>query len=793
MVRNISINISGIIFHIEEDGYERLKKYLDSINRYFSSFEDSTEILADIESRIAEIFLSKLSEGKQVITAEDVNALISTMGSVSDFRAAEADEGAGDPAQSSHDAGRNTSEDPGGSSYQAPKQLVRDEKRKILGGVCAGIAHYANVDPVWVRLLFALTMAFYGVALLIYIILWVAMPGSYDIEEPADNKKMFRDPEKKVLAGVSGGVAAYFGIDITIVRILFIVFTFVWGTGFLVYIILWVILPEAHTLTDRMQMQGEPVTLSNIESNIKKGLDLKEGAEESTLTKILLFPFRVIAFLIAGLGKILTPLVEVIRVAIGIVAAIAGIGFIFVVVVSLGAILGLITFPAYWGMVNTHAFDFPIESIREIVPLWMGLTACMVAIIPGILMFLLGFSIVARRNVITQTVGWTLFVLFFAGIGLLSYGGARIALKFQTEATYKSERTFSLDGKTAILKVREPGYDDDYNDFNDYGHVELRLRGYDGQVFKLEEHYEAHGANRQDAIANARMVTYNVTQEDSVIIFDSNLRFKEDAVFRGQELDLYLYIPYNRPFVMDEDMSRFVDQYIDYDFRDGHTWIMTRDGLECTDCPEESAASFPNDGDLTDFDAIDLRGAFDVSIRKGDSHRVEFVGPGREGSKYNVYRSGQTLVIHYTGKDDFDFKIKNIPMDEVRINITTPSLHSLEAVGYGSVRFQELSTEDIDIDLKGPIHAQGELDAHEVTLRLNGSAEADLSGTARKLTADIKFASSLNAYDLVVEEAVVKAIGASSAKVHATRTLEIDEGVASDIDFTGNPDVSYRR
>src|SRR3954470_13186649 len=89
MKKNISINISGIIFHIEEDGYETLKKYLDSINKYFSSFEDSSEILADIESRIAEIFLSKLNEEKQVITYEDVSSLIATMGSVSDFRASE--------------------------------------------------------------------------------------------------------------------------------------------------------------------------------------------------------------------------------------------------------------------------------------------------------------------------------------------------------------------------------------------------------------------------------------------------------------------------------------------------------------------------------------------------------------------------------------------------------------------------------------------------------------------------------------------------------------------------------
>ena len=89
MKKNISINISGIIFHIEEDGYEKLKNYLESINKYFSSFDDSGEIIADIESRIAEIFLSKLNEGKQVITAEDVESLVATMGSIKDFQAVE--------------------------------------------------------------------------------------------------------------------------------------------------------------------------------------------------------------------------------------------------------------------------------------------------------------------------------------------------------------------------------------------------------------------------------------------------------------------------------------------------------------------------------------------------------------------------------------------------------------------------------------------------------------------------------------------------------------------------------
>src|SRR3954470_1267635 len=125
MKKNISINISGIIFHIEEDGYENLRKYLDSINKYFSTFEDSSEILADIESRIAEIFLSKLNEGKQIITTEDVNSLIATMGSVNDFKAAEGQEFKADQQTTSaaSDAGETFSSS---NKYLPPKQLLRD-------------------------------------------------------------------------------------------------------------------------------------------------------------------------------------------------------------------------------------------------------------------------------------------------------------------------------------------------------------------------------------------------------------------------------------------------------------------------------------------------------------------------------------------------------------------------------------------------------------------------------------------------------------------------------------------
>ena len=545
MKKNININISGIIFHIEEDGYENLRKYLDSINRYFASFEDSSEILADIESRVAEIFLSKLNEGKQIITAEDVNSLIATMGSVSDFKAAEEQEfSQGGPAGSSQsNSSSNRSNDPEQKAYTPPKQLMRDEKRKILGGVCSGMANYFNVDPVWIRLLFALTAFAYGVTILVYIVMWIVVPGSTELDEPETNKKMFRDPEHKVIGGVSGGVAAYFGIDLVMVRLLFIIFTIFFGIGFIIYIVLWIALPEAKSLTDRMEMQGEPVTLSNIESNIKKNLNVDPNKEESTATKILLLPFRIIGILLSVLAKILVPLIEVLRVVIGVMVILLGVALTFATVITAGVLIGLFSATELSGPLLQHNdISLPLEVFANSFSGWLILAAFIASVIPAIFIVILGASVIARRYVITPTIGWSMFVLFFVSVAILSVSIPKIIYSFKEEGEYKVEDTYNLNGKTAVFHIRQVGMDD-------YDEVSLTLKGYNGTGFKLVKSFGAHGSTIQQAIENAQMVDYNVDVKDSILTFDSNFRFKEDAKFRLQRLRMTLYIPYNYPFV----------------------------------------------------------------------------------------------------------------------------------------------------------------------------------------------------------------------------------------------------
>jgi phage shock protein PspC (stress-responsive transcriptional regulator) len=787
MKKNISINISGIIFHIEEDGYEMLRKYLDSVNRYFSNFEDSTEILADIEGRMAEIFLSKLSDTKQVITVEDVNALMGIMGSVNDFKAAEENEFTADAASGKKEEAKAEPKTAANSSSQSstyaspPKRLQRDQKRKILGGVCAGLANYFNVDAVWIRLLFALLIFAYGTALVVYIVLWIAVPGSFDLEEPQGTKKMYRDPETKVVGGVAAGIAAYFGTDVVAIRILLLISVFFFGTGVLLYIVLWIVLPEAKTMTERMEMQGEPVTLSNIESNIKKNINEDQAKEESALTKILLFPFRVLAAVINVLGKLLVPFVEVARVIIGLFIALVAFVLLFSFIAIGGMFLGIFSSLPSWFSPNfSSESGFPIEAFANTFPTLSVVLASFALVIPTVFFLLLGISIIAKKYVFSPMVGWGLFVSWFVCAIILGFTIPSIIYGFKESGDYKVETVYQPIGKTVVLKLKDTGLDD-------YHGVSLTLKGHDGKDFKLVQRYQSQGVTTLKAIENAKMIEYTVDFKDSIFTFDSNVRFKKEAQFKGQELDMTLYIPYNFPFLMDESMSRFLTEYIVWDNMDVATYTMTERGLLCVSCEKDAVASADQHWS---FDRIEINGYVEATITQGDDYSVEIVGSNEEKQKYILEQSGNTLLVKYRNfkeNKDFSWKKDIALFDEVEVNITVPSVEKVEAKGAGKLVFRNIVSDDLEVALVGAFKAHGRLTVHHLSVDVTGASELDIAGEGNNLEATITGASRLKAYDFEVTDATIETSGVSSARIYVTGVLDMDEGVGSTISYRGNP------
>ncbi len=796
MKKNISINISGIIFHIEEDAYERLRDYLGSINQYFSSFDDSLEIIADIESRIAEIFLAKLNENKQVINKDDVEELITTMGSIKDFQAIEEQSVDGDESYTEDD--QNQWKD------TSSKRLYRDEKRKILGGVCAGVAHYFKIDPLWIRLIFLILLfGSYGSILLVYVIMWIVIPNNLDLSEDKKIKKMYRNPEDKVLGGVASGVAKYFGVDVAVIRLLFVISIFLGGTGLIAYVILWIILPEARTITEKVQMQGDPVTLSNIESNIKKSLKVNEGEEENIFIKILLFPFRLIATIISGLGKALGPvmlfLVDFIRVVFGIALVIAGLSCTFSVVVCAGILFGIVSSGLWESGFLVGDVGFPVDLISDSIPVFTSVAAFLLALVPCIVFILLGISLVAKRIIFNATVGWSLFAAFILCGIVLSVNIPAIVYKFREDGTHRVTQIYDLGNKTAILTMKEVGMED-------YDVTRLTLRGHDEPDFKLVQEFESQGSSRRSAIENAQMVTYNVAlQDDSVFVFDSNIKFKDNAVFRAQRLDMTLYIPYNKPFQMSENLHHIIYNTI---YRSGYrvwdmpnnTWIFTAEGLKCVTCDKD----FTDDDsdivlstengkklDFSNFRDLDIASAFIINISNGKDYQVVVSGDDRFVDRLDIYQDGDKLHIDYEDYDLTDFANSR---DDVKVNIIMPELNDLDLTGAAKLYINGFRQREMSLTLTGASFVKAhDIDVDNISIDLTGASEMQIQGTAEDMTADISGASHLSAYDFVVQRARIEAHGASSARVNVNERLDIEETLASSVKYKGNAQVKRER
>ncbi len=790
MKKNISINISGIIFHVEEDGYEKLKTYLEAITRYFASYEDSKEIVDDIENRIAEVFLTKLSPTKEVITLEDVEAVMANMGSIEDFAAAEAEETEQEYRQ--HNRERKTY-----TAYETaePKKLVRDTKRKILGGVAAGLAYYFNTDPLWIRLIL-LALLFSDIfvsagtiTFFTYIICWIVIPGRSDLPWDEKIKKLYRNPDDRVIGGVAGGIAAYFGTDTTLIRILFVISIFFGGLGILAYIVLWIITPEAITLTEKMQMQGEPVTLANIETTVKKNLNVNENEEESPGVKVLLFPFRLIAQIFNGLGKVAGPflvfLAQVARIIAGLIVFFIGLAILFFMIVAAGVLLG-----AFSGDLHTFHSDIPVELVKNSLP-GLGLIAAITVLaIPALALLLSGVALIINRKIINPAIGWSALGIWFISVAVLSFTVPPVVMEFKESGSYTTDETFDLGKKTAILTLSDVG--------NDYDETELRIRGTEDSVFRLEKVFRARGSSRAQATEHAQMVDYPVTLTDSILTFPSTLKFKDNAKFRIQELDMNLYVPYGQPFMIDRSLRRILrnplySMGISTSDLQGNQFAFTTEGLRCLTCPQRenldnqfksnhASGEYTKTYVVSDFDRIDIGDDFKVTIVQSDSFAVSVSGPEEYVEEVETIVSAATLNLNY---EDQNF-IDRMDRDPLEVVIALPTLKGITLHGGTETNISEFSGDELEIKLSGAAKATLGLQMRQVVADLSGAARLRMTGAVDELEAELSGASRLESDECEANRVELDCSGVSKARVRANEELNVEVGAAAAVDYTGN-------
>lgn len=187
MNKIIQANINGFVFQIDELAYVKLKAYLDVIKQKVSN----TEVVQDIENRIAELFNEKLVNEKIAIFDNDVDEVMQQIGKPEEFGTVDQD-----------DQEKSTEQNAYSDGSKAKRRLYRDADDKVIGGVCSGIAAYFGLDPALVRIGFAIALFFFGAGVVFYILLMVILPKavtpSEKLEmrgEPVDYKNLSRTVE----------------------------------------------------------------------------------------------------------------------------------------------------------------------------------------------------------------------------------------------------------------------------------------------------------------------------------------------------------------------------------------------------------------------------------------------------------------------------------------------------------------------------------------------------------------------------------------------------------------------
>ncbi len=804
MKKTIQINIAGIIFNIEEDAYQTLSTYLKSVQQYFATYEGSEEIISDIEYRIAEKFIEgQKPENAPVITQDKVNEVIKTMGTVEDFAALEEEEDLSPKNQ----AGVNAYNTQGEATSKIKAKLYRDNKRKVLGGVLAGLAHHWKIDVTWLRIIFLVMFlglspitetGISGILFLIYIVFWAVIPNSFDLEEDPHISKFYRNPEGKILGGVSSGLSAYFDLDVALIRIGFVLLTFFFGVGIITYLILWIAAPEAKSITQKMEMKGEPVTLENIKSNISNPVPTQAPKKENAIVTLLLLPFRVIGILFSALGRVINSLGPIVRVFFGIILLIIGFGTITAAIAGTTAIYGL-SVGAEW--VN---FPNPVGMIINDFPPYMGLFFFLFVAFPAVAIFISGLILVNGKRMGGRQFWLTGLALWLIGLVGLASAGTKYGLNFTKQSTIREMQTIGNPDQVIFLDVAENIFDDEYN-FD----LDIDFETSKNGQFYIEKEFTSQGPSSEKARISASKMSYNIIEKDSVLLFDAQPKLAPKSTFRAQRARITLHLPENKKVRMSNrfasKLAHLYDMPYKYGFEDDDydkfTYSISKeDGLVCNECEilseeEQEAKERMEYGDfmhedkqfrenntprkkidISDFDKIEVSGTFVVLVRQGSSFEVEVIAENEQLlADTDLTKNGDQLKIAFEDK----FITHS---GEVHIYITMPKVEALDITGASKLKlinFKQLN--NIDINLSGSSWLGIDAEANKIAVEASGASQMELFGEIEVLDTEVSGASTINAQKAKIKRANVSASGASQIKLGDVDILEKNTSGASEV------------
>jgi len=523
MKKTVRINISGLIFNIDEDAYNKLQQYLNSITKKFLNTDEGNEIIADVEARIAELFQERIGDRKEVVSLLDIEHVVEIMGKPEDF-----------------------------------EEVLEEEE-----------------------------------------------PINEELQGKKATRRIYRDPDNRMLGGLASGIAAYFNVDPIIIRVIFVLLTLFYGTSILVYVLLWVIIPEAKTRSQKLEMRGQDINLSNIETSIKSEFQQvktnfdkwqKSGGYSDVRTNV---------------GSILNMFWKVMLIFVKVVLVIVGAFFFLSGIALLGTMTGVFflndTFlsPFSWNNINFSLHDF-VRLFTDGFTARVGIISTyLLFLIPTLTVIYFGLKFIFRFKNKNKYIGLYAGSLWI--VSLLVLIGSAVKISYGMRATEEISQSYQINNPnpdTLYIKLFDTDHDNGWdrkfanfdNIFVNMENDKIEILGRPIlQILKSETGKtsikivkKSDGMNRDEAMKLAKNIKYEWQQVDSAFYFRRYFNLEGKQIVRDQELDIVFEIPVGKVIYMGENLH-YITSYIENteelyeDEMTGHYWIMTEDGLRLLD------------------------------------------------------------------------------------------------------------------------------------------------------------------------------------------------------------------
>ena len=414
-------------------------------------------------------------------------------------------------------------------------------------------------------------------------------------------KKLYRDTENGMIGGVLAGLGHYFGVDKVWLRVFLLILVFAGGTGILAYIILWIAMPEAVTTSEKLEMRGEPVTISNIEKKVREEIEMLSEKFKSTDFDKMKQQMRTNSEKFnTNFKGYLEAFFNVIAKVIGVLMILGSLGILVVFLVGVLA-FGTTNFP-----------DFPFHSFVELgnftdYPVWFfGLLFYVAVSIPSFFVLLLGFKIVAPNSKSIGSIAkYVLLALWIIAIAILISIGVKQASEYAYNGRVFEKQSINLNPKdTLLIKFKNNDYyAKDVTDYTDFEITKDSLNKdvvYSNMIsFEIEKtdeslpfvkiNKEARGKSFEDAKNRAEKIKYCYKIVGNQLILDNYLITELKNKYRDQKIGIKLYLPKGTLFKMNSSVKNF--DYSDNSFfnlhhsSDEYIYSVGDSQVKCLNCP----------------------------------------------------------------------------------------------------------------------------------------------------------------------------------------------------------------